>query len=322
MHFDVFNGDADGICALIQLRLDRPLEAKLVTGIKRDIQLLDKVIVNSGDSLTVLDISLEKNSLKVNEFLNLGATIFYADHHQTGDIPKHPNFKALIDTNSAVCTSLLINNYLGNKYPLWAVTAAYGDNLTNSAEKLASTLQISESELSLLHKLGVYINYNGYGNCIEDLHFYPDDLYKELVPYTSPIDFIKTNRKVYEKLELGYCDDMAKAEQIKPEFENEKVAVVLLPDQSWARRVSGVYGNALANQNPLKAHAVLSENNTGGYLVSVRAPLSFNDGAGEFCSRFSSGGGRKSAAGINHLPKQQFDFFVREFDAFFSKWLN
>jgi hypothetical protein len=322
MHFDIFNGDADGICALIQLRLDRPLEAELVTGIKRDIQLLDKVSVNSGDSLTVLDISLEKNSRKVNEFLNAGASFFYVDHHQAGDIPKHPNFKALIDTGNAVCTSLLVNEYLGNKYPLWAVTAAYGDNLTNSAENLASTLQVSESELSLLHKLGVYINYNGYGNSIEDLHFYPDDLYKELVPYISPIDFIKANPRVYEKLELGYRDDMAKAEQVKPEFENEKVAVVLLPDQSWARRVSGVYGNALANQDSQKAHAVLSENNAGGYLVSVRAPLSLNDGAGEFCSRFSSGGGRKSAAGINHLPKQQFDFFVREFDAFFSKRLN
>ena len=39
---DVFNGDADGLCALHQLRLAEPLaDAQLVTGVKRDIALLD-----------------------------------------------------------------------------------------------------------------------------------------------------------------------------------------------------------------------------------------------------------------------------------------
>lgn len=39
---DVFNGDADGICSLVQLRLAEPRESELVTGIKRDINLLKK----------------------------------------------------------------------------------------------------------------------------------------------------------------------------------------------------------------------------------------------------------------------------------------
>ncbi|GHD53921.1 hypothetical protein SAMN05216429_101155 [Marinobacter persicus] len=30
--YDVFNGDADGICALIQLRLAEPAETTLITG--------------------------------------------------------------------------------------------------------------------------------------------------------------------------------------------------------------------------------------------------------------------------------------------------
>jgi len=41
IHFDVFNGDADGICALTQLRNAQPREAELITGVKRDINLLD-----------------------------------------------------------------------------------------------------------------------------------------------------------------------------------------------------------------------------------------------------------------------------------------
>ena len=43
MNYDVFNGDADGICALLQLRLAEPREAQLVTGVKRDINLLSRV---------------------------------------------------------------------------------------------------------------------------------------------------------------------------------------------------------------------------------------------------------------------------------------
>jgi hypothetical protein len=42
-HYDVFNGDADGICALQQLRLAEPGTSVLVTGVKRDIGLLARV---------------------------------------------------------------------------------------------------------------------------------------------------------------------------------------------------------------------------------------------------------------------------------------
>jgi len=62
MHFDVFNGDGDGIIALLQLRLTEPKESILITGVKRDISLLKKVDINTASSVTVLDISLEKNS--------------------------------------------------------------------------------------------------------------------------------------------------------------------------------------------------------------------------------------------------------------------
>jgi hypothetical protein len=41
--YDVFNGDADGICALHQLRLANPRDAVLLTGVKRDIALLQRV---------------------------------------------------------------------------------------------------------------------------------------------------------------------------------------------------------------------------------------------------------------------------------------
>lgn len=318
MHYDVFNGDADGICALIQLRLAQPLESSLITGIKRDIRLLDKVSVNPGDSLTVLDISFEKNNRRVLEFLNAGACIFYVDHHQSGTIPNHPNLTTLIDTDNAVCSSLLVNQHLDGKFPLWAVTAAYGDNLKHSADKLASTLRLSDSQLEKLNDLGVYINYNAYGSNLEDLHFRPDVLYNEMVRYVSPFDFIADNHAVFEKLENGYRQDMSNAEAIKPEYQSDAVCVFILPDIAWARRVSGVFGNHLANLNPNLAHAVLSNNQEGGYLVSVRSPINNKNGADEFCSGFATGGGRKSAAGINYLPTDQLSVFVDKFNDFYS----
>ncbi len=318
MHYDVFNGDADGICALIQLRLAEPKDSILVTGIKRDIQLLDKVSVEAGDSLTVLDVSLEKNSRKVAEFLNLGASIFYVDHHQPGDIPSHPNLETHIDTDNTTCTSLLVNNYLKGKYPLWAITAAFGDNLNSSAESLAATVNINEDRVESLKNLGIYINYNGYGSKISDLHFSPDHLFQEMVRFESPFDFISDNRETFEKLENGYREDMAKAENTAPEFRSEAVEVFLLPDAAWARRVSGVFGNYLANLNPKKAHAVLSINKDGGYLISVRAPLENKIGADDICSQFPTGGGRKSAAGINHLPKDLLSVFIDKFNNYYA----
>jgi hypothetical protein len=61
-HYDVFNGDADGLCALQQLRLEYSIDdAQLITGVKRDIDLLQQVEARVGDSITVLDISLDRN---------------------------------------------------------------------------------------------------------------------------------------------------------------------------------------------------------------------------------------------------------------------
>ena len=71
--FDVFNGDADGICALTQLRLANPVNSELVTGVKRDIKLLDRVNAAAGDELNVLDISLDKNRAGLLKLLDDGA---------------------------------------------------------------------------------------------------------------------------------------------------------------------------------------------------------------------------------------------------------
>ena len=109
---DIFNGDADGICALTQIRNANPTDSRLVTGVKRDIALVAKAGIEVGDRVTVLDISLAKNRDAVVEALALGVEIFYADHHDPGEIPDDPRLTALIDTAPDVCTSILVDLHL------------------------------------------------------------------------------------------------------------------------------------------------------------------------------------------------------------------
>lgn len=110
--FDVFNGDADGICALLQLRLADPQDSQLVTGVKRDIQLVNSVIAGDGDIINALDISFDKNRKGVVAALSAGAEVNYIDHHFAGDIPSHPKLTTNINLSADVCTSLLINGQL------------------------------------------------------------------------------------------------------------------------------------------------------------------------------------------------------------------
>ena len=51
--FDVCNGDADGLCAVRQWRLHEPAAATLVTGLKREITLLQRVPADLADEVLV-----------------------------------------------------------------------------------------------------------------------------------------------------------------------------------------------------------------------------------------------------------------------------
>lgn len=307
--FDVFNGDADGICALLQLRQAEPREAALVTGVKRDIQLLDRVNRGAARRVTVLDVSLDKNRRALVELLEAGAEVFYCDHHFAGDIPEHDGLQNLINTAPDVCTSLLVNGRLRGAFAHWAVVGAYGDNLEASAEALAKTLDGDQALVDLYRRLGVYINYNAYGASLEDLYFHPGDLFRAMRPYAQPRHFVNDARASFERLEQGYEGDMARARAIEADWERPAAAVFVLPDAAWARRVGGVYGNALARAAPGRAHAVLTAQ-PGGFLVSVRAPLGDKRGADTVCRQFASGGGRAAAAGINHLPADDLQRFI------------
>ena len=114
--YDVFNGDADGICALIQLRMVEPRDSYLITSVKRNIELLKNVQAGVGDRVTVLDVSMDKNHRHLQQILSNGADVFYIAHHYAGTIPESTSLTPLINESADVCTSLLVNQYLHGAY--------------------------------------------------------------------------------------------------------------------------------------------------------------------------------------------------------------
>jgi hypothetical protein len=314
---DIFNGDADGLCALHQWRLAHPRQTELVTGVKRDIQLLHDVKVGGGDTVTVFDISFDSNRADALWLLDAGARLIWFDHHFAGALVEHPHFDAYIDTTADTCTSLIVDGVLDGRYRAWAVAAACGDNLHAIARRRSDALGLSVMQFAALAELGELLNYNGYGDSLADLHFHPAELYRQVAPYADPFDFI-AGSPAFARLRAGFAADMAAAADLQPCLERTHAAAWLLPDAAWARRVIGVLANRLATAAPQRAHALLAPNGSGALTVSVRAPKERPAGADEFCRQFPTGGGRKAAAGINCLPAEGVERFLEAFAAYFA----
>jgi len=314
--FYAFNGDADGLCALQQLRLADPRKATLVTGVKRDIKLLQRVSATAGDEVTVLDVSLDRNRDDLLRLLAAGASIRYFDHHHAGELPQHPNFESHIEEAADVCTSTLVDRYLAGRHRAWAIVAAFGDNLPEVGTALAKTAGIEPSTMATLERLGISLNYNAYGSAISDLCFDPAHLADQMLPFADPIEFVR-HSPAYAQLGARYDEDMQKARSLLPARRVPGAMVVVLPNEAWARRAIGVLANDLAQAQPDCAIAILSPNASGSYTVSVRVPAQSPVSADEFCRGFDGGGGRKLAAGINHLPATDVDGFAARFEARF-----
>jgi hypothetical protein len=311
---DVFNGDADGICALHQLRLADPADTVLVTGPKRDIALVARVDAQPGDEVTVLDVSLDRNRAALEGLLARGVRVRWFDHHFPGAIPSHPLFEPHIETAADVCTSLLVDRHLAGRYRAWAVVAAFGDNLTQGAEAHAVPLGLDGPSVDRLRDLGESMNYAAYGETEADLLIPPAELYRLIRPYANPLEFI-AHERVAAQLDEGRNADLAAAAGVPPYRASKFSAIYLLPDKPWARRVIGAFANRLAAADRYRAYAVAVPNSQGGYTVSVRAPGAGPRSADALCRDYPTGGGRAAAAGIDHLPPERLEEFIARLEA-------
>jgi len=319
-YYDVFNGDADGICALQQLRLAEPRpEAGLVTGVKRDIRLLEQLAGTREAHITVLDISLDSNRSDLLALLEADCRVVYVDHHYPGEIPISENLTTHIDQNPDTCTSFIVDRLLGGRYRTWSIVGAFGDNLHLSARQAAASLTLPDDTVARLQELGELLNYNGYGISVSDLFLPPQELYKAVMPYADPLEFWE-HSDILARLRHGYQNDMASALRYEPIRETRAGRIYELPPEIWARRVSGVFSNLKAQEEPHLAHGLLTRNPDGTYRVNIRAPLHKKQGADTLCRLFPTGGGRASAAGINSLPQDLLELFFKKFDEIFGRF--
>ncbi len=315
-HTVAFNGDADGLCALQQLRLveDGPFE--LVTGVKRDIALLGRVKAAPGDRVTVLDVSLDVNRDGLVALLEAGASVRYFDHHHAGEIPASDRLEHHIDESATVCTSILVDRQLGGRARAWAVTGAFGDSLVEEAKALGRELGLAPESEKTLETLGVTLNYNAYGETVTDLHVPPTELAAAMLPFVDPLEFARSS-EAYRGLAAGYRKDMELAERLEPARKTPGAILYVMPDEAWARRVIGTLANDLSKANLKSAVAIASPKKAGGFVVSVRVPRDAVVPAEAFCRRFPTGGGRRTAGGINHLPTADLEGFASDFEAQF-----
>jgi hypothetical protein len=312
IRYFAFNGDADGLCALQQLRLAHPGDATLVTGVKRDIRLLERIAAGPGDTVTALDISLDQNRDGLLRLLAAGARVAYFDHHHAGELPDHAGLRVHIDEAAEVCTSILVDRHLDGRHRRWAITAAFGDNLAGVARAMAAQAGLGERDSAVLEQLGTCLNYNAYGECVADLHFDPAELALHMLPFEDPLVFA-AQCAAFATLRDGYEDDMARARRLGPAHEMPGAALLVLPDAPWARRAIGVLANDLVRERPGDAIGLLSPKSGGGFTVSVRVPAHSATDAADFCRDFETGGGRRLAGGINHLPDADVERFMRSF---------
>ena len=283
MRWYAYNGDADGICSMVQWGLVYGIEGQRVTGVKRDIELLERVNPNPNDEIIVMDISLARNHARAVELSTQGFDITWFDHHLAGDpidaIATH------IDTSSDVCTARIVEKYLGVESD-WAQVALHGDGLSPHSNKPE------------FKELGELLNYNGYGADLSDLHFHPDDLLLLCLQAKTPQNFMDT--QAFMTLKNGFEADLSNAKNIEPSN-----GYYVLPDESWARRVVGVMAHRI-NERGDGPHVIAIDK--GETLqVSIRG----REGIGELCKMFG-GGGRATAGGIDALPKSEITALMKE----------
>jgi hypothetical protein len=311
-YWDVFNGDADGICALHQLRLADPVDSTLVTGLKREIALLASVPAERGDLVTVLDLSLEANRAGLAALLERGAHVRYFDHHYAGEIPRHPDLEAAIEDSRAMCTSAIVDRHLCGRFRPWAVVGAFGDNLQELATELAGPLALAPARLAILRELGEDLNYNAYGATPADVLVPPAALYRIVRNYADPFEMVE-REPVVGRLAAERRADLEQASALVPARASPVADAYVLPEAPWSRRVIGTFANRLAVTLPARAHAVLVPAD-GAFVVSVRAPREARTTAAEFCRRYGAGGGRAAAGGIERLEKPRLEGFLDEFE--------
>ena len=159
----------------------------MVTGNKRDTELLRRVDAGPGDEVTVLDLSMDRNREALMRLLDRGARVRWFDHHHGGKVPAHLGLIATIDESQLVWTSILVDRHLAGRFRPWAIVAAFGDNLPGPARALAATLHLGDAAVATLRELGTDLNDGACGETEADVLPPPLETYRRVSRHRDPL---------------------------------------------------------------------------------------------------------------------------------------
>jgi oligoribonuclease NrnB/cAMP/cGMP phosphodiesterase (DHH superfamily) len=316
-NYDVFNGDTDGIFAWHQLRLAHPRDATIVTGVKRDVGLVSRVNAGDGDMVTVMDVSHAKNRKDVQRLLDSGAIIEYFDHHDPSKLIAHPNITYHINTEPNISTGLIVNSHVKGKNCFWSIATAFGDNHMELATNMAKSEGLDDEQILLLKQIGLTVNYNSYGQTVDDLFYSPEEIAKAVKACGSDIFSFTEQNDIFSTLLENFSNDLSSAVCQEPYSISKNGVIYVFPNEVWTHRIMGSFSNHLVSTNKDLACAIAVLNSDETYRISVRSSLNNPHGAGDLCKEFG-GGGREKAAGINNLPDSELDEFKKEFEKIFG----
>lgn len=305
--FDVCAGDADGLCATLQWRMQHPENTQLLAGLHDDTALLQNLQARPGDALMVCSLPFDANRGPVQRLLQKGATVRYLDHRDADPLPTHPRLHATKDASQYPCTSLLVDRLIGGAARGWALVGAYGSNLRGLADRMAQSMGWLREACERLRKLGELISYNARATTPRDAYISPASLYAQMARYADPLELLEHENLAGELAALR-CDDLQQALAWAPYWQDAKASVLVLPDTPWGHRASGCLGGELARLDPERAHAVLRPHGDGFLEVRVQAANRDEAGLGTRARRWM----------IERLPVAELDFFIRAFSA--SGW--
>lgn len=316
------NGDADGIFSFRILHESlglRESNVRIVSDVKRQTHLIERVLAAENEDIYALDIELSKNSESVLKLINKNR-FFWFDHHvskfSVDEIINHINFHNFINTASNYNTSKIAYEKMNSKSSGWMISALFGDGLQEIAQDECDKHKISAADAKVLEQVGRFINYNSYGNSATDLFFHPVDICHDVLKYSDPVEFYRQS-EIPKKIERFYEEDRTQFLNFLGQL---KAADILdLPNEPWSIRFSGEAGNTLSRMYPDRTFAIVSQNRDSTYNVSVRSSKNSMVHIGQFCNQFHNGGGRAHSGGITSLPSEQLQHFKSEFRKEF-KW--
>lgn len=310
---DVCIGDANGLCSLLQWRLHQPKQSSTLALLGHESRLDGLVHSRAGGDVLLCEIPMQANRSTLMQLLDSGAQIQYLSH-QIGDEPLwHPQLQYIEDAPQDRCTSLMVDRILDGRYRQWALVGAYGKHCNAQADKLAASNGLSAHARTQLRELGELINYNacsvdGKNACIPAV-----ELYSVMSGYQQAMDFLQSEPVVGE-LESVRREDLARAVQIAPYWQDAHASVYVLPNAPWAHRVASGFGKHISAKEPTRAHAFLRPAANGSFMTRVHAARSAPADGLTFPGSQADDDYQRTWV-IEQLPDQEIDHFISAFSA-------